>query len=167
LACVKHSNICHLKFQHKAVKHYIKYNIQNAIKISTIQWDFIYAQQSKQNIYKNPTKLNVSVDRTAAWICSQFCRNTKMWSHNTLNATRTWIKGDKVIRCIRKWRKLHKKEVHSYFGYYNQEVETNSTFSDIGGNEKGLNILRRTLCGYHIAYGREIYSAINRFGALN
>jgi len=34
----------------------------------------------------------------------------------------------------------------------------NNTFSDSGGNEKGLNIL----CGYHIENGREIYSEINR-----
>jgi len=48
------------------------------------------------------------------------------------------------------------------FGYYNQEIETNNKFSDCGGNKKGLNILRGILCGYHKAYGREMYSEINR-----
>ena len=72
------------------------------------------------------------------------------------------VKGDNVIRCIRKWKKLHKREVRSYFGYYKQEIETNNAFSDSGGNKKGLNILCGILCGYHIAYGREIYSEINR-----
>jgi hypothetical protein len=38
----------------------------------------------------------------------------------------------------------------------------NNTFSDSGGNEKGLNILCGILCGYHIEIGREIYSEINR-----
>lgn len=67
-------------------------NVPNNMKLSTIQWHFIYAQQSKKNIYNNYKKpYNI---KCLCWTnCHldllKFCRNTKMWSHGTLNATRT------------------------------------------------------------------------------